>query len=137
MTATVLIADDSSVMRRAVKLLLNCQTDFLVVCEATNCAETIQRLTDLRPDVLLLDLRMPESHDQPMTFREHLDHTKIVAMTFGTDAAAKALAEHIGAAVLIDKADLTTELIPLIVELMRKRPSPVSGTCPTYFDSSN
>jgi hypothetical protein len=63
---------------------------------------------------------MPESHDQPMIFREYLDQTKIVAMTFGTDETAKALAEHIGATILIDKADLTTELIPLIVGLMQK-----------------
>jgi DNA-binding NarL/FixJ family response regulator len=66
-----------------VKLFLNCQTDFAVVGEARNCAETIQGLKGLRPDVLLLDLRMPESNNQPMKFREHLDHTKIVAMTFG------------------------------------------------------
>jgi DNA-binding NarL/FixJ family response regulator len=120
MPATVLIADDSSVMRRAVKLFLNCQTDFIVVGETTNCTETIQGLKALRPDVLLLDLHMPESQNQLMKFREHLDHTKIVAMTFGTDEAAKALAEHIGATVLIDKADLTTELIPLLVGLMQK-----------------
>ena len=118
MPATVLIADDSSVMRRAVKIFLNDRTDFVVVGEAANCAETMQGLEDLRPDVLLLDLRMPES--QPMTFREHLVQTKIVAMTFGADEVAKALAEHIGATVLIDKADLTTELIPVLVGLMRK-----------------
>jgi hypothetical protein len=44
-------------------------------------------------------------------------------MTFGTDEVAKAIAEHIGATVLIDKADLTTELIPLIVGLMQKSSS--------------
>ena len=101
MPVTVLIADDSSV-------------------KATNCAETIKALKDLCPEVLLFDLRMPESHDQPMIFRDYLDQTKIVAMTFGTDEIAKALAEHIGATILIDKADLTTELIPLIVGLMQK-----------------
>jgi DNA-binding NarL/FixJ family response regulator len=120
MPATVLIADDSSVMRRAVKIFLNDRTDFIVVGEAANCAETIQGLKDLRPDFLLLDLRVPESHDQPITFREHLDQTKIVAMTFGTDEVAKALAERVGATVLIDKADLTTELIPVLVGLMQK-----------------
>lgn len=122
MPVTVLIADDSSVMRKAVRIFLNGRSDFAVVGEATNCAETIKALKDLRPDVLLFDLRMPESHDQPMIFREYLDQTKIVAMTFGTDEIAKALAEHIGATILIDKADLTTELIPLIVGLMQKSP---------------
>jgi hypothetical protein len=54
-----------------------------------------------------------------MKFREHLDHAKIVAMTFGIDEAAKALAEDIGATAQIDKADLTTELIPVLVGLMQ------------------
>ena len=120
MPITVLIADDSAAMRKAVKIFLNGRTDFAVVGEAANCAETIKLLKDLRPDVLLLDLCMPESYDQPVTFREYLGHTKIVAMTFGTDEVAKALAEHIGATVLIDKADLTTKLIPSIVDLMQK-----------------
>lgn len=105
---------------RAVRIFLNGRTDFAIVAEATNRAETIKLLKDLRPDVLLLDLHMPESYGQPMTFREYLDKTKIVAMTLGADEIAKALAEHIGATVLIDKADLNTELIPQIVGLMQK-----------------
>jgi DNA-binding NarL/FixJ family response regulator len=54
-------------MRKAVRIFLNGRTDFTIVGEATNCAETIKGLKDLRPDVLLLDLRMPESRDGPMT----------------------------------------------------------------------
>ena len=63
---------------------------------------------------------MPESRDQPMIFREYLDRTKIVAMTLGTTEIAKALAEPSGAILLIDKAELTTELIPWIVGLPQK-----------------
>jgi DNA-binding NarL/FixJ family response regulator len=80
-----------------VRIFLNGRTDFAIVGEAANCAETINLLEDLRPDILLLDRRMPESHDQPMSFREYRDQTKIVAMTLGIDEIAKALAEHIGA----------------------------------------
>ena len=120
MPITVLIADDSAVMLKAVRIFLNGRTDFAIVGEATNCAETIKLLKDLRPDVLLFDLHMQDSFDQPITFREYLHQTKIVAMTLGTDEIAKAMAKHIGANVLVDKADLTTELIPLILGLMRK-----------------
>jgi DNA-binding NarL/FixJ family response regulator len=120
MPITVLIADDSAVMRKAVKIFLNSRTDFAIIGEATSCAETTKLLKDLRPDVLLFDLHMQDSFDQPMAFREYLHQTKIVAMTLGTDEIAKALAEHIGANVLVDKADLTTELIPLVVGLMQK-----------------
>jgi hypothetical protein len=72
----------------------------------------------------MLDLHMPESQNQLMKCREHLDHTKIVAMTFGIDGAAKELAEDMGATALIDKADLTTELILVLVGL-RQTPSEI------------
>jgi DNA-binding NarL/FixJ family response regulator len=120
MPITVLIADDSAAMRKAVRIFLSGRTDFAIVGEATNCVETIKLLKDLRPDVLLFDLPMQDSFDQPMIFRECLHQTKIVAMTLGTDEIAKALAEQIGATILIDKADLTAELIPAIVRLMQK-----------------
>jgi chemotaxis response regulator CheB len=119
---TVLIADDSAVMRKAVRIFLNGRTDFAIVGEATNCAEKIKLLKDLRPDVLLFDLHM-DSLDQPMTFRKYPDQTKILAMTLGIDEIAKALAKRIGAIGLVDKADLTTELIPLIVGLTYPRRS--------------
>jgi DNA-binding NarL/FixJ family response regulator len=120
MPVTVLIADASSVMRKAVRTFLNGRTDFAVVGEASNCDEAIQKMKDVRPHIVLLDLHLACAYEQPMKFRECLDREKIVAMTLGTDEIAKALAEHIGASVLIDKADLTTELIPLIVGLMQK-----------------
>ena len=120
MPITVLIPDDSPVMCKAVKIFLNGRSDFAAVGEAANCAERIKLLKDLRLDVLLFDLQMPEPHNTPITFREYRDQTKIVAMTLGTDEIAKTLAEHIGANVLVDKADLPTESIALIVGLMQK-----------------
>ena len=107
-------------MRKAVRIFLNGRTDSAVVGEASNCGEAIQKIKDVRPDIVLLDLHLASAYEQPMKFRECLDREKIVAMTLGTDEIAKVLAEHIGASVLIDKANLTTELIPILVALTQK-----------------
>jgi chemotaxis response regulator CheB len=78
MPVTVLIADDSAVMRKAVRIFPNGRTDFAVVGEAANCDEAIRKMKDVRPDIVLLDLHMASAYEQPMKFRECLDGEKIV-----------------------------------------------------------
>lgn len=56
----ILIADDHPVVRDGLVAMLSTQPDFQVVGEAANGQETIAKALDLLPDVILLDLEMPE-----------------------------------------------------------------------------
>jgi DNA-binding NarL/FixJ family response regulator len=56
----ILIADDHPVLRDGLKAVLSTQPDFQVVGEAGNGQEVVQKVRDLRPDIVLLDLEMPE-----------------------------------------------------------------------------
>jgi two-component system, NarL family, response regulator NreC len=56
----VLLADDHTVVREALALLLKSQDDIDVVAEATNGREACQKAKTLKPDVVVLDLSMPE-----------------------------------------------------------------------------
>lgn len=56
----VLIADDHLVFRLGLKTLLNGEPNLCVVGEATTGSQTIERFKKVCPDVLLLDLRMPD-----------------------------------------------------------------------------
>ena len=55
----ILIADDHLVVREGLQLILSMEDDFEVVGEAANGAPAVTLATDLQPDVVLMDLRMP------------------------------------------------------------------------------
>ncbi len=59
-TITVLIADDHSILREGLRGLLEEHDDLLVVGEAVTGRDAIQKVRELKPDILLLDLIMPE-----------------------------------------------------------------------------
>ncbi|KRC59440.1 LuxR family transcriptional regulator [Agromyces sp. Root81] len=59
MTVRVLIADDQELVRAGLRVLLDAQPDIEVIAEAADGAEAIALAQRLRPDVCLLDIRMP------------------------------------------------------------------------------
>jgi CheY-like chemotaxis protein len=59
--ARILLVDDHELMRRGVRSLLETQTDFEVSGEASSSQEALEQLERLRPDVVVLDLQMPDA----------------------------------------------------------------------------
>ncbi|OEV27362.1 LuxR family transcriptional regulator, partial [Streptomyces nanshensis] len=59
MTIRLLIADDQEMVRSAFRMILNSQPDMEVVAEAADGVEAVEQAQKLRPDVCLLDIRMP------------------------------------------------------------------------------
>ena len=60
MTIRVLVADDQELVRTGLRMILDAQPEFQVVGEARNGREAVSMARELRPDVCLFDIRMPE-----------------------------------------------------------------------------
>lgn len=60
MTITVLIADDHPVVREGLRSVLSAEADLTVVADCGTGAEAVRLAAALRPDVVLMDLRMPD-----------------------------------------------------------------------------
>ena len=60
MSVRVLIADDQALVRAGFRMILDAEDDLEIVGEASDGAEAVERALELRPDVVLMDIRMPE-----------------------------------------------------------------------------
>ncbi len=60
MSIRILIADDQALVRAGFKMILDAEDDLDVVGEASDGAEAVRLADDLAPDVVLMDIRMPE-----------------------------------------------------------------------------
>ena len=84
----ILVADDHPIVRDGLIAILNTQPDFAVIGEAATGPETVERVTALRPDVVLLDLEMPEIDgvEALRRLRETSPDVRVIVFTaFDTD----------------------------------------------------
>lgn len=115
MVIKVVLADDSRIMREAIRTFLGGYSEIALVGEAADFLQAIRMVCDLRPQILLLDLHMPNGVGLDLTDasnRLRATHVLILAMSVWTDMNTKALAERFGAVALLDKMKLGDDLIP-------------------------
>jgi two-component system response regulator NreC len=83
----ILLADDHAVIRQGLKLLVDAQPDMEVIGEAGDGREAWQRATELRPDVVVMDISMPACSGAEATQRlaAECPEIRVLALTFYED----------------------------------------------------
>ena len=79
----LLLVDDQALLRESLGLLLSVQPDLCVVGEAANGEEALRQAAALRPDVVLMDLRMPVLNGVAATrrLRASQPETRVIVLT--------------------------------------------------------
>lgn len=83
----VLLADDHELMREGLRTLLAAQPDVEIVGEAEDGATAVRRVLELRPDIVIMDVGMPQVNGIEATRRlmAELPGTKVIALSMHSD----------------------------------------------------
>ena len=86
-TIHVLLVDDHAILREGIKALLEKRDNIEVVAEATNGREAISKLTQFRPDVVVLDISMPlmDGLEAARQMKREDPEVKILVLTMHND----------------------------------------------------
>jgi DNA-binding NarL/FixJ family response regulator len=112
----IVVADDHAVVLAGVRTLLESEPDLTVVGEAVDGGEALQRVLDLRPDVLVIDLMMPGANG--LDVARHLQEvgapTRVVFLSMHASEAYVVEALRAGASAYVVKEASGAELVAAV-----------------------
>jgi NarL family two-component system response regulator LiaR len=119
MTVSVLIVDDHAVVRQGLQALLASRPEVRVVGEAADGAQAVQLAQELQPDVILLDLLMPEMDGVTATHRVRQAglRSKVLILSSSLEDQRVLEAIRAGADGYVLKASRVGELVQAIVRV--------------------
>jgi DNA-binding NarL/FixJ family response regulator len=84
----ILLADDHGVVRQGFKMILGAQADMEIVGEAANGREAVALAEQLKPDIVVMDVAMPEMNGIEATRRlaESAPHARVLALSMHKDS---------------------------------------------------
>jgi DNA-binding NarL/FixJ family response regulator len=118
----VFIADDSSTVRRIIKAFLSQRTDLEVCGEAADGLQAVERAKALKPDVILLDISMPEMSgvEAASVLKKIMPSIPIILFTMYSENMGKYLASAIGVDAVLSKPDGMTALVKAVEAVLAR-----------------
>ncbi|HHY72108.1 MAG TPA: response regulator transcription factor [Bacillus bacterium] len=113
----IFLVDDHAVVREGLYLLLNAQTDMIVIGEAAEGNEAIIKIPHTKPDVVIMDLSMPNGRDGLPTTSEitqNFPDIKVLILSMHDDQDSLFRALKAGASGFLLKSSLGQELVTAI-----------------------
>jgi two-component system response regulator NreC len=150
MSIRILIVDDHRILRAGLKTLFSSDPNLVVVGEAASAEEAIPLTEEIRPDVILMDISMPESNSLEATrqIAKDLPKTRVLILTMHEDSSLLQAYLQAGAAGYIIKRAAESELIDAIYavwrgmiyvhpSLIRSLTDPAQPSTPLRLDNNN
>jgi len=120
MPNSVLIVDDSPLVRKVMRDYFETLTDWRIKGEAGDGAEAIQRASELRPDMVLLDFSMPNMNgiESASVLKKMLPHAHIIVFTMFDAALSSRLGSAIGVDLVVPKSEGLNGLVKIVNHVM-------------------
>jgi pilus assembly protein CpaE len=118
----LVLVDDQSTVRQGLKMRLLLEPDITVVGEASSGKEALVLVQQLRPDVVLMDIEMPEMDGITATTALHdiVPQSVTVMLSIHSDNVTRARARTAGAKAFVEKLGSTEELLSAIRQACQK-----------------
>jgi DNA-binding NarL/FixJ family response regulator len=112
----ILVVDDHPIVRQGVVGLVDGQPDMTIIAQASNGREAIQQFRTHHPDIVLMDMQMPEMNglDALMAIRDEAPEARIIVLTTYTGDAQVLRAIKAGARGYLLKSALHKELLDAV-----------------------
>ena len=123
-TVRILLADDHEIVRQGLRSLLQSRQGWSVIGEASNGAEAVEKAIELKPDVVVLDVGMPQLNglDAIRRIRDALPQVEVLVLSVhdAEHVVRRALAS--GARAYLAKSDAGRDLVAAVEAALRHKP---------------
>jgi DNA-binding NarL/FixJ family response regulator len=116
MPVRILIADDHEIFRRGLRSLLESHAEWQVCGEATDGQDAVERVRELNPDVVVLDITMPRLNglEAAQLIRSEAPQSKMVILSQHEPSLMRQAALSAGADAYVTKSEVSRELMMAI-----------------------
>ena len=139
MAKRVLIADDSQLVREVIKNVFAGRIDVVVCGEAANGLEAVEKAKTIKPDLVLLDLVMPEMNgaEAASVLKMTMPDVRIILFTMFSDNVGSYLTSAIGIDAVLSKPEGMTALVKAVDAALSPSSGPVEKENPCVEPSRN
>jgi two-component system chemotaxis response regulator CheY len=120
MPKNILIADDNAGVRTLIRAYLEMQTGFEICGEATDGVDAIEKIKELKPDLILMDLAMPKMNGAEVAsiVKSSMPHIPIILFSVYGEKIGKSLASAVGVDIVLSKPDGIGNLVESVKRLL-------------------